>query len=195
MPKAYVPNDRVAKRARYQGFRARSVYKLEELDERFNLLQLGMKVLDLGAAPGSWLQYASEKVGPFGHILGIDLKPIDPVNENVTTVIGDLTNPEVVSKALLDLGWDKVDLLLSDVAPSTTGILHVDQKRSVDLDRAIFEIAKRFLKPQGVLILKVFQAQEFQIFVKELKHYFKYVVVVKADASRDRSREVYVACC
>lgn len=193
MPKPYIPNDRLARRAKFQGYRARSVFKLKELDERFHLLSPGQKVLDIGAAPGSWLQYASEKVGQEGQILGIDLQEIAPVSENVTTIIGDITDPNLVT-TLQNMGWTSVDLILSDIAPSTTGIFHVDQKRSVELDRAIFSISQSLLRPGGNLVMKVFQGEEFSLFVKELRRYFKEVTISKSSASRDRSKEIYILC-
>lgn len=194
MPKAYTPNDKWSQKAKREQFRARSVYKLKELDAKFHLLAPGMKVLDIGAAPGSWLQYTAQNIGPEGHVLGLDLQEIAPVGDNVTTGVCDITKPEEIQAILKVLGWEKVDLILSDIAPSTTGVAEVDQKRSVDLNRAIFAASKLFLKPSGNLVLKVFDGRDFQIFIKELKAHFRETTVHKPHASRDRSREVYVLC-
>lgn len=182
---SYTPNDKWAQKAKSQNYRARSVYKLKELDQRFHLLLPGMKVLDLAAAPGSWLQYASEKVGKLGAVTGIDLQEIAPIRKNVTTIVADINEWQPDSQ---------YDLVLSDIAPSTTGVAKVDEHRSVELNRVIFAIAKKCLLSSGFLVMKIFDGIEFQRFASDLKAYFSEVHVVKAHASRSSSREVYVVC-
>lgn len=191
MPKPYIPNDKLARKARFEGFRARSVYKLEELDQRFHLLSPGQDVLDLGAAPGSWMQYAAQKVGEAGSVMGIDLQVIQPISQNAKSFIADINSIEEVQKII---GNKKFDLVLSDLAPNTTGIKEVDASRSVELDKSVFEIAKFSLKPGCKLVMKVFQGEELTKFLKQLKLHFKSVAVFKSQASRDRSREVYIIC-
>jgi 23S rRNA (uridine2552-2'-O)-methyltransferase len=194
MPKPYQPNDILAQKARKENFRARSVYKLQELDAKYHLIQPGMHVLDVAAAPGSWMQYTVKKLGPNGHVLGLDLQEIEAIAGNVTTVVCDISNDNEIEKALADLGWVNVDLVLSDIAPSTTGISELDHGRSIDLNTIIYKAAKKFLKPGGRVVMKVFEGSTFQDFIKELRRNFKKVVVTKAKASRDRSKELYVIC-
>ncbi len=194
MPRPYVPFDRWAKRAKEEGFLARSVYKLQELDERFHLFAAGMRVLDMGAAPGSWLQYASQRVGAAGHVLGLDLKDIGHVALNVTTVVCDALDAAAVERAILAMKWEKVDLVVSDMAPSTSGIKDVDQWKSVQLNDAVLKLANRWLKRRGALVMKVFRGRNFDGFLREVKRVFPRVKTVTVRASRDRSREVYLVC-
>lgn len=194
MPRPYTPNDKLAQKARHRGFRARSVFKLEELDEKFNLIEEGMAVLDLGSAPGSWLQYTAGKIGPDGLAIGIDLKEIAPIAHNTITYVADITDIKRIKQILSKFNLDKVDLILSDIAPNTTGIKYVDQKRSVELNQAIAGTAKQFLVPRGKLVMKVFSGEDLPQFIKDLKRMFRNVAVTKVDASRDRSREVYIIC-
>lgn len=192
MPKPYIPNDKWSRRAAEEGFRARSVYKLQEMDERFGLLRSGMKVLDLGAAPGSWLQYVSKRIGNEGMVLGLDLKEIAHINGNVKTRVCDITDEKAVDAALASLGWTQVDLVLSDLAPNTTGIKDVDQWRSVELNRGVLTIAKRVLRKGGTVVMKVFRGKSFDDFTADVKRGYPAIKVISVDASRDRSREVYV---
>jgi 23S rRNA (uridine2552-2'-O)-methyltransferase len=194
MPKQYNYKDPLMFKAHREGFRARSVYKLEELDEKFGLFFPNMKVLDVGAAPGSWLQYVSPLIRPKGKALGLDLKEIKPIGNNVVTKIADIMDVEAIKSFITELKWNKVDIIISDIAPNTTGIAYVDQKKSVELSLSIFELAKQFLRPRGRLVMKVFPGEDFSQFMKTLKGYFKHVSVQKVSASRDRSREVYVVC-
>jgi len=138
MSKPYIPNDELSRKAKTEGYRARSVYKLKELDEKFNLIKPGMTVLDLGAAPGSWLQYAKEKVGAEGKIIGIDLQEIEPI-DGVETIQADITQ---------DIDLPNADLILSDLAPSTSGIKDVDQWKSIELNQSVEKIAGKLLKTQ-----------------------------------------------
>lgn len=194
MPKPYIPNDKWAKRAAEEGFRARSVYKLMELDERFGLLKQGMTVLDIGAAPGSWLQYASKKVGEKGRVIGIDLQEIENVAPNVQTFVCDITDHDAVQKILASAALAQVDLLLSDIAPNTSGIHDRDQWLSVEFSREAVKLAKSLLTKRGTLVMKVFQGRDFDSFLAEVKKQFTYVKVQTVQATRDRSREVYVVC-
>lgn len=191
---AYNHKDPLMFKAHREGFRARSVFKLEELDKKFHFFATGMKVLDLGAAPGSWLQFASDKIGPAGKILGLDLQPIAPVGDNVTTEICDISDLDKVTQVLTSHDIQTFDLVISDLAPNTTGINYVDQLNSVRLNKAVFEVAKKHLIPSGRLIMKVFPGEHFDRFLKELKLYYKDVSVQRVSASRESSREVYVVC-
>lgn len=192
MPKPYTPNDKWARKAAAEGFRARSVYKLMELDERFGLLKPGQIVLDLGAAPGSWLQYASQKVGPKGKVIGIDLTPIAEVAPNVKTFTQDMTDLSAVEQILGNEGIKRVDLVLSDLAPNTSGVRDVDQWRSIELSQAVLRIAENFLKRGGKCVIKVLRGADFDEFLRECKRRCHEVKAVSVQASRDRSTEVYL---
>jgi 23S rRNA (uridine2552-2'-O)-methyltransferase len=194
MPKPYIPNDRWSQRATKEGYRARSVYKLMELDEQYHLLSPGMRVLDVGAAPGSWLQYTAQVVGPGGKILGIDLKPITPIAPYVITKVCDIFDDEALKREFASLGPGKFDLILSDIAPNTSGIKDVDQWRSLELSRRVVEIAVKHLRSGGTVVMKVFRGRDFDAFTQELKSQFRVMKVRSVGASRDRSREVYVVC-
>ncbi len=194
MPKPYIPNDKWSQRAAKEGYLARSVYKLMELDARYELIRPGLRVLDIGAAPGSWLQYTSDKLGPNGRVLGLDLKPIKDIAPNVTTKVIDVFDDAAVSNAIAEMSWKHVDLVLSDIAPNTSGIKDVDQWRSIELNRKIAAIAQKYLRGHGAVVMKVFRGKDFDAFTHELKTQFGRLKVMSALASRDRSREVYVVC-
>ncbi len=192
MPKPYVPNDKWSQRAAKEGYRARSVYKLMELDERFGLLQPGMTVIDLGAAPGSWLQYTAQSVGPMGTVFGFDVQEIKPIAENVKTFVMDITDKFAIEDALRKNGVRDVDLVLADMAPNTSGIKDMDQWRSIELAQAALAIGKDILKPNGTCVVKVFRGADFDEFYKNLKMDWQEPVIAEVIASRDRSREVYI---
>jgi len=192
MPKPYTPNDSWSRKAAKEGYRARSVYKLMELDERFHLLKTGQTVLDLAAAPGSWLQYASKRIGPKGLAIGFDLKPIAPIADNVRTFEQDITQPEKIDSLLEAEHLPAIGLVLSDIAPSTSGIRDVDQWRSIELNQAVLAIAERWLKNGGHCVLKVFRGADFDGFLHEVKMQWKDVRIATPRASRDRSKEVYL---
>lgn len=191
MSKAFNPRDHYFKKAKDTGFRARSAFKLEEIQNRFRLLKPGQYVVDLGCAPGSFLQFAGKILGPQGKIIGFDIKPVQDFGDTrIKTYVASVLEDDIVSLIKHDL--DHVDCIISDIAPNTSGIKDVDHGRSIDLNRAILTIALQVLKKHGSLLLKVFDGGEFPGFVKEVKAHFAEVKIVKPDASRDRSREVYV---
>ncbi len=194
MPKPYVPNDKWSQRAAKEGYLARSVYKLMEIDARYELIRPGLRVLDIGAAPGSWLQYTSDKLGPEGRVLGLDLKPITFTAPNVVTKVVDVLDDAAVAGAIAEMSWQKLDLVLSDIAPNTSGIKDVDQWRSIELNQRIAAIAHKYLRGRGSVVMKVFRGKDFDAFTHELKTMFSRLKVMSAVASRDRSREVYVVC-
>lgn len=151
-----------------------------------------MTVLDLGAAPGSWLQYTSQRIGNRGRAIGIDLSPIEDVEKNVSTHEQDITDAQAVAAILDETGIKQVDLVLSDIAPSTSGIRDVDQWRSIELNQAVVDLAQRFLKPEGSCVLKVFRGADFDAFLAELRQTWKNVKPAHVEASRDRSKEIYI---
>ncbi|MFA6259000.1 MAG: RlmE family RNA methyltransferase [Candidatus Peribacteraceae bacterium] len=192
MPKPYQPNDRWSQRAAREGYRARSAYKLLELNEKFQLFQPGYTVLDIGAAPGSWLQIAAQEVGEKGLVIGADLQPIDPVAANVRTIEQDITDYEAFLGTLREQGIHTVDLVLSDIAPNTSGIKDIDQWRSIELNQAVARIAQAILVPGGTCVMKVLRGADFDTFLCELKREWQSVRTYIAQASRDRSREIYL---
>ncbi|MSR86707.1 RlmE family RNA methyltransferase [Candidatus Peribacteria bacterium] len=192
MPKPYTPNDKWSQRAAKEGYRARSVYKLMELNERFGLLKTGMTVVDLGAAPGSWLQFAASEVGPTGALYGFDLTPIEAIADNVKTFVMDITDTYGVGETLRKEGVRDADLVLSDIAPNTSGVKDLDQWRSVELATASLAIAKDMLKPNGKCVVKIFRGADFDEFFGGLKLDWQEPKIVEVEVTRDRSREVYV---
>lgn len=190
----YNPQDKLMHRAHKEGFRARSVYKLEELDKKFHLIKSNQNVLDLGAAPGSWLQYICNRIAPDGRSLGLDLKEITPISDNTQTSVIDIIDLKAVENAINQAGCTSFDLVISDLAPNITGITHSDHIKSIELDRAAFETAKKFLKPGGSLVMKVFPGAKLDAFIKELKQNFRQVNLTRAAATRVSSSENYLVC-
>ncbi len=171
------------------------MYKLQELDERCGLLRPGMKVLDVGAAPGSWMQYTAKIIGPSGKVLGLDLQPIKAIGPNVVTAVCDVCDTEKVLATVAAQGWKYADIVLSDVAPNTSGVKDVDQWRSIELNQQVLAVAARVLKPsRGTVVMKVLRGADFDGFLAEIKRKFKRVKIVTVQASRDRSSEVYLVC-
>ena len=184
-------SDHFHRKAQSQGHAARSVYKLEELDRTHRLLKPGMVVVDLGCRPGSWLRYAAKRVGAGGRVVGIDrqdLPEAPPANAQV--IVGDVFTVE--PQALLDACGGRADVLLSDMAPDTTGIGHVDAARSAALCERALELAEEILGPGGTLLYKIFQGGDMQAVVAATRALFSRVSVEKPAASRSRSREQYV---
>jgi len=178
-------------RAQQEGYRARAVYKLAEIDRRDHLLGPGMRVVDLGAAPGGWSQYAMERVGRSGRVVASDILPMDPI-PGVDIVTGDFREEPVLKAILAQLGGEPADLVLSDIAPNLSGTDAVDQPRAIYLCELALDLSVRVLKPNGAFLVKLFQGQGSDEFLREVRKRFSRVVVRKPEASRPRSREVYV---
>lgn len=193
MPRAYNPKDHYFRKAKEQGYRARSAFKLEEIQIKFKVLKKEHKVLDIGAAPGSFLQYISTIIGPAGRAIGLDLQEIRDLKlPNVRTRVCDITKEDEVNLSLEEIGIKMFDIIVSDIAPATTGIKDVDQARSVELSYEVLHIAENHLKDHGSIVLKVFQGEDFAPFIKKVKQMFSKVSCYKPKATRDRSRETYV---
>ena len=184
--------DHYFQKAKREGFAARSVYKLEEIDRKRRLLRPGMRALDLGCAPGSWLQYAAGRVGPSGKIVGVDLHAVTaklPPQARVLT--GDVFS--LSPQDLLDEGGGTLfDVVLSDMAPKTTGVKQADAARSADLARRVLALARETLKPGGACLTKVFQGVEMKGLRGEFAEAFDRVSIAKPRASRDESVEVFL---
>jgi 23S rRNA (uridine2552-2'-O)-methyltransferase len=187
----YNPQDRYYKKAKQEGYRSRAAYKLLELQQRFRLIRRGDVVVDLGAAPGGWLQVAAKWVGQTGKVIGIDLQPIDAFGEpNILVLQGDITAPEM-PRRIAELARGKVDCVLSDLAPRLSGIRDADNARCLELNRTALTVATALLQPGGSLLLKSFVNQELQTFTLELKRHFHSVQRTRPEATRQGSSEFY----
>jgi 23S rRNA (uridine2552-2'-O)-methyltransferase len=183
--------DEFVQRARREGWRSRAVFKLEEIQRRAPLIRPGMVVVDLGAAPGAWSQYATSLLDGRGRIIAVDLLPMDPLPD-VTFVAGDFRDDETLA-ALNELTESRgVDLVLSDMAPNLSGTAAVDQPRAMYLAELALEFAKDRLRPGGAFVSKLFQGEGSDDFIAEARRCFESVRVRKPKASRPRSREVYL---
>lgn len=186
-------SDTYVKQARHEGYRSRAVYKLEELDQRDHLLKPGISIVDLGAAPGGWCQYIERKLGDRVRIVATDILPMDPVpGANFSFILGDFREPAVLEAIEAAVGAAKVDLVLSDMAPNISGVDAADQAGSVHLAELALEFARARLKPSGALVVKLFQGEGFDQFLKNLRQAFAKVALRKPKASRPRSREIYL---
>src|SRR3954471_18198207 len=166
MAKAYDPRDRFWRQAPKQGFRARSAYKLEEIQDRFHVLRPGGRVLDLGAAPGGWCQIAAREVGPKGFVLGVDLEPIAALPPPAQTWVADAFAPELLARLRTE-GKVPYDAVLSDLAPKTSGVRTSDEARSLELAGRALDLSLRVLKPSGFFVVKVFMGGDFEGFLKQ----------------------------
>lgn len=182
--------DRYFQQAKEAGYRARSAYKLIQIQERFHLIRKGDTVVDLGAAPGSWSQVLVQLVGTRGRVIALDLTPIDPI-PGVTTLQGDMTDPDV-QILLKGIAGGKVNVVLSDAAPSTTGIKLRDHVLSIELARSAFETAKQLLAPGGNMALKVFEGEDLPALIRDVKLAFHPVKVFTPDATRNESWESFI---
>ena len=183
--------DPYVQRARREGWRSRAVFKLEEIDRKERLLKPGMVCVDLGAAPGGWSQYVTEKLDGRARIIAVDLLSMDAL-PNVEFVEGDFREDEVFARLLAAVGDDGADLVMSDMAPNITGTKAVDQPRSMYLAELALDMARSVLKPGGSFVCKLFQGEGFDEFVRDARNSFERVRVIKPEASRSASREVYL---
>ena len=180
------------KKAKKESFVARSVYKLEEIDKRYKVLKKGDCVADLGYHPGSWIQYTSKKIGDTGKVVGIDIRPLNKQLCHLKNV--NLYEKDIFDvKDTTDLGVeDQFDVVLSDMAPNTTGIRSVDQDRSLNLVEMVFSLYPIFLKPGGNSVVKVFDGHQAQVFLKENKKLFTQFHFLKPKSTRSVSKEFFV---
>ena len=185
-------DDEYVRRARAEGYRARSAYKLAELDERYRLVRPGCTAVDLGAAPGAWSQYLRRRGA--SRVVAIDRLPMEPIR-GVAFIQGDFREEAPLAALLEGLGPAGADLVLSDLAPNMGGMKAVDQPRAMQLAELAFDLAGRVLVPAGAFVVKVFQGEGFDPFVREVRASFDTVRVRKPRASRPRSPEVYVVAC
>lgn len=182
--------DHYTRQAKREGYAARSVYKLEEIDKRAALLRPGMKVLDLGCAPGSWIRYAAQKVGPRGRVVGIDRRAIDFKAPHVTTLVGDIF--ETGAEVFLDAGGGRFDVVMSDMAPDTCGDRFTDHVRSVELCRRALTIADALGAPGGAFVCKVFEGEDVTALVDEIRARYAKVRRIKPKSTRSESVELFI---
>lgn len=184
-------NDEYVQRAQKEGYRSRAAYKLSELDQKYKLFHSGMTVIDLGAAPGGWSQYAAFKIGEQGTVIATDILKMDAIS-GVKFIQGDFREHEVFQQLLSMLGENKADLVISDIAPNMSGSDAVDIPKSLYLVELALDMACNVLKKNGVFVCKIFQGQGSDQWLKSLKLSFRKIRAAKPKASRSRSREVYI---
>lgn len=180
------------RKAKEEKYRSRASYKLLEVVWKYHFLNEGDVVVDLGAAPGGWLQAARKTVGSEGFVLGVDFNIIQPVEEaNVCAIIGDITQPETIKK-IKEILPSLADAVISDVSPNVSGVWEVDHARQIELARSSLAIAAEILRSGGNFFVKVFQGDMFDDFIREVKNYFRRVKIIKPKASRAKSAEIFV---
>lgn len=177
--------------AQKDGWRSRAIYKLQELDEKDKLFKPGLVVVDLGAAPGGWSQWAAQQVGDTGQVFALDILPVDPY-AGVTFIQGDFREDEVYQNLLDSLGEREVDLVMSDMAPNMSGNKAVDIPRAMHLVELTLELASQVLKKNGTVVMKVFQGEGFDQLLQNMRADYMKVISRKPKASRPRSKEIYV---
>ena len=184
-------DDEYVKRAQREGYRSRAVYKLAELQQRDRLIKPGMTIVDLGAAPGGWSQFAAGILEGEGRIVALDILPMEPL-KGVDFILGDFTEADVLARLMKQLKHTPVDLVMSDMAPNISGMDAIDQPRSMYLAELAVDLADKVLSKGGSLLCKVFQGEGFDPVLAELRKKYSKVLIRKPKASRPRSREVYL---
>jgi 23S rRNA (uridine2552-2'-O)-methyltransferase len=195
LPKAWIQDrkrDYYYKKAKAEHYRSRATYKLSQAAKKYRFIRKGDVIVDLGAAPGGWIQAARKIAGKKGFVLGVDLKPIEPFpQEYVRTIIADFTEPETLQQ-IREFLPRKADVVLSDASPNISGIWEVDHARQIDLAAQALKIALSILRPSGNFFVKVFEGGMLTDFVKKVKKHFDVVKVLKPKASRAKSSEMFL---
>jgi 23S rRNA (uridine2552-2'-O)-methyltransferase len=184
--------DQFRRLARDQGYRSRSAFKLKQINESYRILNKGHCVVDIGCAPGGWLQVALSQVGHKGKVIGIDIKKIEPLTEAVV-IQGNIEDEDIIN-SILKISNSNVDVVLSDLSPNVSGNWDLDHARQIDLTRSALKLADKILKKGGKVVLKVFQGDMLNELIVELKKEFKKVILTKPNASRQVSSEIYLIC-
>jgi 23S rRNA (uridine2552-2'-O)-methyltransferase len=185
--------DQFRKLAKDQGYRSRSAFKLMQLNKSYKILNKGNYVVDIGCAPGGWLQVAQSEVGEKGKVIGVDLKKVDPV-ENTSILQGSIEDENIINSILKIINAKYVDVVLSDLAPNVSGNWELDHARQIDLTKNALALSRRILKIGGKVVLKVFQGDMLDELIDELKKEYKKVITTKPSASRQVSSELYLIC-
>ncbi len=179
------------RKAKAENYRSRASFKLKQLDRKFRIIKKGDRVLDLGAAPGGWMQVARERVGDEGSVLGVDIVKIQEFEyDNMEWIQGDLTKEETIDE--IKRRMPSADVVISDASPDISGVWDIDHFRSVDLCKNVFKIAKDILTPGGNILIKIFQGEHTKEFYDEIRSSFSYSKITKPKASRGQSAEVYI---
>ncbi|MGQ9469409.1 MAG: RlmE family RNA methyltransferase [Nitrososphaerales archaeon] len=186
-------NDHYRRIAKREGYRSRAAFKLMQIDRKYKIFKNGDIVVDFGCAPGGWLQYISKIIGNKGFALGIDLKRVEPIDSNVDTLIADVKDEGIKDKIMSKLP-KKADVVTSDLSPSVSGIWELDAAKQTDLNSRVIEILPFILEEGGYAIMKIFQGEPFDEFLKNVKKNFKDVIIIKPPASRPESSEMYLLC-
>jgi 23S rRNA (uridine2552-2'-O)-methyltransferase len=184
-------DDPYVKMAQAQGYRSRAVFKLKEIHEKDNLIKSGMNIVDLGAAPGGWSQFARQLLGKNGRLVALDILPMEPL-EGVDMIIGDFREEAVLNELYAVLNNAPIQLVLSDMAPNMSGNKSTDQARAMYLCELALDTAKTVLAKNGTFLVKIFQGEGFETYFKEVQQAFNTVIIRKPKASRPRSNEVYI---
>ena len=184
-------NDPYVKQAQKDGYRSRASYKLLEVQEKYKLIRPGMSVVDLGAAPGGWSQVTSRLIGGQGRLIASDILEMDSIPD-VTFIQGDFTEDEVLARILEAVGNSQVDLVISDMAPNMSGTPEVDMPKAMFLCELALDLAERILKPGGNFVIKIFQGEGFDVYLKDARKKFDKIQMIKPDSSRGTSREQYM---
>jgi len=188
----YQPKDAFYRKAKKEGYRSRAAYKLLELSRRFQIIKPGDRVVDLGSAPGGWLQVASQLAGEKGKVIGIDTEAVEPLNQpNIVLIQGGITSEENL-KRIKDLLGNSADCVISDVSPRLSGIRDADLSRSQELNRSSLNVACQLLKPGGNFLVKVFMGEELKKFFLEVEKFFLSVQRTRPEATRKGSSETYL---
>ncbi|GAB4290269.1 MAG: 23S rRNA (uridine(2552)-2'-O)-methyltransferase [Myxococcota bacterium] len=188
----YKVKDFYFKRAKEQGYRSRAAYKLKEILDKYKLLKGVRRIVDLGCAPGGFLQALAEKAGEKALIVGVDLKPTAPLSdERIIILQGDATEKKVQEEIKARLGGS-ANLIVSDMAPSTSGVRELDAENSLELCKSALEIAVEILAENGTLVMKIFESEEANLFRKEMKQFFSEIKATRPQATRKGSRELYI---
>lgn len=184
-------NDPYVKQAQKDGYRSRASYKLLEIQEKYKLIRPGMSVVDLGAAPGGWSQVTSRLIGGQGRLIASDILEMDSIPD-VQFVQGDFTEDAVLAQILEAVGNSQVDLVISDMAPNMSGTPEVDMPKAMFLCELALDLAERILKPGGNFVIKIFQGEGFDVYLKDARKKFDKIQMIKPDSSRGSSREQYM---
>ncbi|MEO3726711.1 23S rRNA (uridine(2552)-2'-O)-methyltransferase RlmE [Pseudomonas syringae] len=184
-------NDPYVKQAQKDGYRSRASYKLLEIQEKYKLIRPGMNVVDLGAAPGGWSQVTSRLIGGQGRLIASDILEMDSIPD-VTFIQGDFTEDTVLAQILEAVGNSQVDLVISDMAPNMSGTPEVDMPKAMFLCELALDLAERILKPGGNFVIKIFQGEGFDVYLKDARKKFDKIQMIKPDSSRGSSREQYM---
>ena len=184
-------NEHFFKEAKRQGYRARSAFKLQQIQKKFSIIQKGDTIVDLGAAPGGWSQIAQELTGPNGIIISVDIQVMKPL-PNIQFIHGDITEPSTLEQIQQHLGTKGADIVLSDMSPDITGNYSLDQARSIWLCTKAFSVAQTILRPGGHFICKIFEGEDTKTFLENVKYGFVFMKMFSPTASRKSSSEVYL---